>query len=86
MFLAAIPGLIVASGVKGMINQAAQSAEGEVSLMSRYTQLAADVLPEVVARAIQIYIVLILLGLGLMLLAFFLSLVIRERKPTEKVE
>lgn len=81
IFLAAIPGIILLSGVRGWLEQSAQSstAVGEETYVTRYTQLAADVLPDVVQRAMQIYVFLIFVGLGLMLAALIGAILIRKR-------
>jgi hypothetical protein len=59
------------------------AAGGEETFITRYTQLAADVLPGVVNQAIQIFLALTLLGVGLMLVALVGALLFRGRKNKE---
>lgn len=82
IFLAAIPGLILLGGLRGWIEQSAQqpATTGEVTYITRYTQLAVEVLPDVVHKAMQIYQFLVFLGLGLMLVALIGTVFVRERK------
>lgn len=81
IFLAAIPGLILMSGVRGWLERSAQqSAAGEVTYIALYTQLAVEVLPDIVHKAMQIYQFLVFLGLGLMLVALIGAIFVRERK------
>jgi hypothetical protein len=86
IFLAAVPGLILFSGVRGWLEQAGQNPnpETEVTTVTLYTQmatrLAVDVLPNIVQKALQIYLLLTFLGLGLMLAALIGTLIIRGRK------
>jgi len=82
IFLAAIPGWAFLSGVRGWIEQSAQNptAAGEETYITRYAQLAVDVLPDVVQKATQIYLFLIFLGLGLMLAALVCTIFSREQK------
>jgi LPXTG-motif cell wall-anchored protein len=82
IFLAAIPGLILFSAARGWTQNAGQNppAGAEETFITRYAQLAADVLPVVVQKALQIYIVLVLLGLGLMLLGLIGGMFFRKRK------
>ena len=81
IFLTAIPGLVFMLGLRGWIEQTAQNPTGggEETFITRYAQLAADVLPDVVRQAIQTYTILIFLGLGLMFLALIGAIFIRER-------
>jgi hypothetical protein len=85
VFLAAIPGFILMGGVRGWLSQAAQNppAAGEETFFTRYAQLAVDVLPDVVQTAMQIYLFLIFMGLGLMLIALVGTVFIRDRKTKE---
>lgn len=85
IFLAAIPGLILLGGVRGWLEQSAQNsaAVGEETYVTRYAQLAVDVLPDIVQRAMQIYVFLIFLGLVLMLAALIGAVFVRERKNKE---
>jgi hypothetical protein len=86
IFLAAVPGLILFSGVRGWLAQAGQNPnpETEVTTVTLYTQmatrLAVDVLPNIVQKALQSYLLLTFLGLGLMLAALIGTLIIRGRK------
>lgn len=85
IFLAAVPGLLFFGGVRGWLAQSAQNpaATSEPTLITRYTQLATDVLPGFVQKAMQIYVLLIFLGLGLMLVALIGAVFVRERKNKE---
>ncbi|MCJ7772019.1 MAG: hypothetical protein MUP22_02680 [Desulfobacterales bacterium] len=88
IFVAAIPNLILLAGLRGWLENAVQNTEptGFQILISRYTQLAADVLPEIVQKALSIYIFLVLLGIFLLLLALiggFFGLFRKKTKPTE---
>ena len=59
------------------------AAGGEETFITRYTQLAADVLPGVVQQAIQVFLWLTVLGAGLMLVALVGALFFRGRKDKE---
>ena len=86
IFLSAVPGLVLFSGVRGWLEQAGQNPnpETEMTTVTLYTQmiaqLAADALPEIVQMAIRTYLILILLSLTLMLLALIGPLFMRKRK------
>lgn len=86
LFLAALPGLIVLSGVRGWLEQTAGNSgqPAEMTTVTLYTQmisrLAADALPGMVQMAIRTYLTLILLGLILILLAVTGPLFMRKRK------
>jgi len=85
VLLAAVPGLVLMSGARGWLEMSAQpaAAGGEETLITRYTQLAADVLPGVVNQAIQIFLALTLLGAVLMLVALVGAVFLRGRKHKE---
>lgn len=85
-FLTAIPGLLLMGAAKGWLGNATGATAGEANPLSQYTQLARDVLPQVVQKAFSVYLLLVLLGLGLMLVALVLSIFFRERKDKEKTE
>jgi hypothetical protein len=86
IFLAALPGLIALSMVRGWLEHGAGNLvqPTEMTTVTLYTQmiarLAADALPEIVQMAIRTYLVLILLGLALILLALVGPLFMRKRK------
>jgi hypothetical protein len=86
IFLAAVPGLILFSGARGWLERAGQNpnSETEVTTVTLYTQMAArlavDVLPNIVQKALQTYLLLTFLGFGLMLAALIGTLFIRGRK------
>jgi hypothetical protein len=86
IFLAAAPGLIFMGGARGWLEQAAQrlAAVGQETYLTRYTQLAVDVLPGVVQTALQIYVILFFLGLVMMLIALIGIIFVRERKNKEQ--
>jgi hypothetical protein len=73
------------SGARGWLEMSAQpaAAGGEEAFITRYTQLAVDVLPGVVNQAIQIFLALTLLGAVLMLVALVGAIFLRERKHKE---
>lgn len=84
VFLVALPGFALFGLLKGWLGHAVtQPVSGEETFFTRYTQLAADVLPAVVQRAMVVYLVLMLAGLVLMLVALVLGLVFREKKKAE---
>lgn len=86
IFLAALPGLILISGLRGSLERAVENPTQptEMNSVTLYTQmisrLAADALPEIVQMAIRTYLVLILLGLGLMFAALIGPLFTRKKK------
>jgi hypothetical protein len=87
IFMAAIPGLLLLSGARGWLENAAQNpAPTETTVITRYTQLAADVLPTILQKAMVNYVILIFFGLGLMLVALIGAMFVRERKNKEAVK
>ena len=92
LFLAAIPGLIAFSMVRGWLEHSAGNLTqpSEMTTVTLYTQmitqLAADALPEIVQMAIQTYLILILLGFILILLALIGPLFMRKRKNKSSSE
>ncbi len=86
IFLAAVPGLIVFSGMRGWLAQNAENPvqPTETTAVTVYkqmiTQLAADALPEIVQMAIRTYLALVLLGLALIFVALIGPLFFRKRK------
>jgi hypothetical protein len=82
LFLVAVPNLILLAGLHGWLENAGQSNEtSSVQIMlSRYTQLAADVLPGIIQTALYIYFFLVLLGILLLLVALIGSIFGRGRK------
>jgi hypothetical protein len=86
IFLAALPGIILFSMLRGWLENAAQAPdpEAEATSMTAYVQtfnrMAADALPGVVENGLQIYLSLAALGLGLLLLALIGTLVAAVRK------
>jgi hypothetical protein len=86
IFLAAIPGLLLFGGLRGWIGQAAQAAPPvEQTSITRYTQLAVDILPGVIQSALQTYLALILVGIILILVALVGRFFFHERKNKEIV-
>jgi hypothetical protein len=81
-FLTAVPGLLLMGGINGWLSQNTEqsAAIGEPTLFTRFAQLAKDVLPVIVQKAMQINVLLILLGVGLMLVALIGTVFVRERK------
>ncbi|HBG74970.1 MAG: hypothetical protein A2X25_07290 [Chloroflexi bacterium GWB2_49_20] len=82
IFLVAVPNLILMGGLRGWLANAAQTpaSTGAQALLSRYLQLAADVLPGIVQKAMYVYIFLVFLGIALLLVALIGSVFVRERK------
>jgi hypothetical protein len=85
LFLAAIPGVLLFGGLNGWINQMTQNPIpfADQTAVTRYAQLAADVLPVVLKSALQTYLILTLLGLVLVGVALLGSIFIREKKKIE---
>lgn len=71
LFLAAIPGVVILAGARGWLGLPPQNpaGEGPAVLLTRYAQLAADVLPPIIQQAFLTYLSLMLLGLLLALIA-----------------
>jgi hypothetical protein len=89
IFLAAVPGVVLFGGLNGWIKQMAQNPTpaSEQTSVTRYAQLAADVLPTILKSSLTIYIVLTFLGLILLAMALLGIVFIREKKnkvPTEQ--
>ena len=86
IFLAALPGLIALSMARGWLEHSAGNLvqPAEMTTVTLYTQmiaqLAADALPEIVQMAIRTYLILILSGSTLILLALIGPLFMRKRK------
>jgi hypothetical protein len=92
IFLAALPGLMVFSMLRGWLEHGAENPPQatEMTTLTLYTQtinrLAADALPEIVLMAIQTYLTLILLGFTLIFLALLGPLFLRKRKHKNSAE
>ena len=96
IFLAALPGLIVFSGMRGWLEHNAGNPvqPAEMTTVTMYTQgitrLAADALPEIVQMAIRTYLTLVVFGLTLILLALiaplFVWMFVRKRKNKSSSE
>lgn len=84
IFLAAVPGVVLFSMVRGWLEHGAQNEETKVTVMTEYTQvvtrLAVDILPNIVQKGLQTYLFLTLFGFGLMLAALISLLIVRLRK------
>ena len=79
IFLAAIPGLLLFAGLRGWLEKSSQAPPPlEPTILTRYTQLAVDVLPDTLQKAALTYGILILIGFGLMLIALLGSIFFRE--------
>jgi len=76
IFVVAIPNLILLAGLRGWLENASQNTETTIvqAMLARYTQLATDVLPEIVQKALSIYVFLVLLGIFLLLVALIGSI------------
>ncbi len=83
VLLAAVPGLVLMSGARGWLEHSAQppAAGGEETFITRYSQLAVDVLPGVVNQAIQIFLALTVLGAALMLVALVGAIGRKDKGP-----
>lgn len=85
LFLAALPGILVFSGMLGWLEHGAQdlTQPTEVTAVTMYAQplarLASDALPDLVQMAIRTYLSLALLGLFLILAALIAPLFIRKK-------
>lgn len=88
LFLAALPGLLMLSMVRGWLEHSAGNLAQptEMTAVTLYAQpiarLAIDALPEIVQMAIRTYLILILLGLGLVLAALTGSLFMRKQNKS----
>ena len=82
LFLVAVPDMIALAILRGWLENAGQSTEssGVQILLSRYTQLAADVLPGIIQTAMYIYVFLVLLSILLLLVALIGGIFSRGRK------
>jgi len=82
LFVVAAPNLILLGGLHSWLENAGHSTEtsGVQIMLSRYTQLAADVLPGIIQTALNIYFFLVLLGFLLLLLALIGGIFGRGRK------
>jgi hypothetical protein len=86
IFLSAVPGLVLFSGMRGWLEGGGQNPNPgtEETYITVYTQmisrLAVDALPDVVQKAIQTYLLLVILGFALMLAALIGALISRVRR------
>jgi len=81
IFLAAVPGLLFWGALRGWLDRAAQNPPAsEQEAIKLYTQLAVDVLPIIVQKALQVYTILFLIALGLIVIALIGTVFMRERK------
>jgi hypothetical protein len=86
IFLAALPGLVMFSLLRGWLEHSANdpAQPTEITAVTPYTQafarLALDVLPEIVQMAIRTYLILIILGIALILLALIVPRLMRKRR------
>jgi hypothetical protein len=85
IFLGALPGLIIFSGMRGWLDNSGESSTrpAEMTALAPYTQmftrLAADALPDIVQMALRTYLTLIIVGLSLIMTALIGSLLSRKR-------
>ncbi|HKZ43651.1 MAG TPA: hypothetical protein VJZ78_01280 [Anaerolineales bacterium] len=88
IFMAAIPNLILLAVLQGVINNPTngQGDEGIQSTLARYSQLAADVLPDVIDKALIIHVVLVIVGIALMLIGLIGVIFFRQKKKTDQPE
>ncbi len=84
IFLAAVPGIVLLSMVRGWLEQAGQDPQTEVTAISEYTQvmtrLAVDVLPDIVQKGLQTFLFLALFGFILILVACIGTIIAGVRK------
>jgi hypothetical protein len=86
LFLSALPGLIALSMFRGWLEHGAgnPAQPAETTYVTVYTQmvnrLAADALPEIVQMGIQTYLIVILFGLALILLALLSPLFLGKQR------
>jgi hypothetical protein len=86
IFLSAVPGVAMFSMMRGWLERAGQNpgAETEATALTIYTQmaekLAVDVLPAIVQKSLQTYLILTVIGLTLMLGAVLGGLIFRWRE------
>ncbi|HET7142841.1 MAG TPA: hypothetical protein VFI68_02370, partial [Anaerolineales bacterium] len=86
IFLAALPGVISFSMLRGWLenggrNPDPQAAESTLTVYTQLaTRLAKDILPDIVQKGLQTYLLLTLLGFGLMLAALIGILIVRGRR------
>jgi hypothetical protein len=89
LFLAALPGLIALSMVRGWLEHGAGNLvqPAKITAITLYAQpiarLATDALPEIVQMGIQTYLNLILFGLALILVALLGPLFLGKRKKKD---
>ncbi|MCJ7696237.1 MAG: hypothetical protein MUO40_12555 [Anaerolineaceae bacterium] len=76
ILLAALPGLVLTTIGRAWANNASQAPPPtEETLITRYTSLAADVLPDVATVAQRLYLILALFGFMLILVAIVCTLI-----------
>ena len=63
-----------------------QGDEGIQSMIARYTQLAADVLPDLVQEALTLYLILAFVGIGLIVVGLIGSIFFRRKKKMVELE
>jgi hypothetical protein len=89
LFLAALPGLIGFSMVRGWLEHGSKNLTQptEINAVTQYAKpiarLAVDALPEIVQIGIQTYLILLLFGLTLILLALLGPMVLPKSKNKE---
>jgi hypothetical protein len=89
IFLAAMPGVVTFSMLRGWLEQAAQAPEPEAEVTSvtvyvqTFNRMAADALPDVLENGLQTYMSLAALGLILILVALVGALIARTRRPAK---
>ena len=88
IFLAAIPNLLLMTGIQRVLTNPATALgdEGIQSMIARYTQLAADVLPDLVQKALTFYLILVILGIVLMVMGLIGPIFIKRKKKKALLE
>ncbi|MFC2065078.1 hypothetical protein ACFLXB_08285 [Chloroflexota bacterium] len=85
LFLAALPNLLLATVLQRLISNPTTSPgdEGIQTMVARYAQLAADVLPDVIQKAITLYLIIMVVGIVLMVMGLIGSIFFRKKKEVE---
>jgi hypothetical protein len=88
IFLGAIPNLLLLAGLQGLINNppSEQGCKGFQTTIAHSAQLAAEVLPDVVHKALIIQIILVMVGIILILIALIGAIFFRRNKETSQLE